>query len=108
MIHCIKPKTHVLGAFGIVSLLHESRCRTGRTDAINAQVRYTKLRQNFSQLKHSIHSIGIKTHILGYFGPLRYGMKNGAEWAKLVPLTHKFANKVVSEFFAINAPDPLH
>jgi hypothetical protein len=30
------------GAFRTVSFLHESRCKTGRTGAINAQVRKTK------------------------------------------------------------------
>ena len=38
-----------LGAFGNISLLHETRCKTGRTGAINAKVRATKSRRNFSQ-----------------------------------------------------------
>ena len=44
-----------LGAFGTVRLPYETRCKTGRTCA---KVRDTKLRQNFSQQTHSIHSIG--------------------------------------------------
>jgi hypothetical protein len=39
--------THVLEAFWTVSFLHESRCKTGRTGAINAYLRETKLRQIF-------------------------------------------------------------
>jgi hypothetical protein len=148
------------GAFQTISLLHESRCKTGRTGGINEKVRKTKLRQNFSQRTNPIHSIGPKTHVLGWFGPFHYGMKVDAKLAELVPLLHKFAkqtlvgifrnertrstpfdpklmlwgvaghfvtarkslvnwpnwcdyrtsslNKVASEFFATNAPDPLH
>jgi hypothetical protein len=74
-----------------VSLLRESRCKTGRTSAINAQVCETKLHRNFSQRAHAIHSIGPKTHVLGRFGPFRYCTKVDAKLAELVPLTHKFA-----------------
>ena len=38
-----------LGAFGTVLLLHKTRCKTGRTCAINAKVRATKSRLKFSQ-----------------------------------------------------------
>jgi hypothetical protein len=47
-IHPIALKL-MFGAFWIVSLLHELRCKTGRTCAINAQVRATKSYRNFSQ-----------------------------------------------------------
>ena len=47
-----------LGAFGNVSLLHETRCKTGRTGAINAEVRAMKSHQNFSRRTHPIHPIG--------------------------------------------------
>jgi hypothetical protein len=40
-----------------------------------------------------IHSIGTKTHVLGRFGPFRYGTKVDAKLAELVPLTHKFAKQ---------------
>jgi hypothetical protein len=50
-----------------------------------------KLRQIFSQQTHPTHSIGPKIHILGHFGPFRYGMKDGGEQAKLVALMHKFS-----------------
>ena len=47
--------SYYLGAFGIVWLPYENRCKTGRT---RAKVHATKLRQNFTQRRHSIHSIG--------------------------------------------------
>jgi hypothetical protein len=81
------------GAFRTVSLLHESRCKTGRTSAINAQIRKTKSRLNFLQRTYSIHSIGPKTHVLGRLGPFRYCTKIDAKRAKQVPLTHKFAKQ---------------
>jgi hypothetical protein len=81
------------GAFRTVSLWHKSRCKTGRTDGINEKVRKTKLRQNFSQRTNPIHSIGPKTHVLGWFGLFHYGMKVDAKLAELVPLSHKFAKQ---------------
>ena len=47
-----------LVAFGTVSLLHETRCKMGQPVAINAKVRATKSRQNFSKLTLLIHTIG--------------------------------------------------
>jgi len=47
-----------LVAFGTVSLLHETRCKTGRTGAINAKVRATKSCLKFSQRAHPVHTIG--------------------------------------------------
>ena len=62
MIHSIGLYTDVLvrfsyhlGAFRTVWLPYETRCKTGRT---SANVRATKLRQNFLQRTHPIHSIG--------------------------------------------------
>jgi hypothetical protein len=88
--HSIGTKTHVLGAFRTVFLLHDSRCKTGWTGAINARVRKTKLHQNFSQRTHPILSIGPKTHVLGCFEQFCYSMKVGAKRAELVPSMHKF------------------
>jgi hypothetical protein len=79
--------------FWTVLLLHKCRCKTGRTGAINAQVRKTKLRQNFSQRTQLIHSIGPNTHLLGRFAPFRYCTKVVAQRAELVLLTHKFAKR---------------
>jgi hypothetical protein len=82
-----------IGAFRTVSLLHESRCKTGRTGAIIAQVRLIKSRQNFSQRTHPIHSIGPKTHVFGRFRPFQYCTKVVEKLAELVPLLHKFAKQ---------------
>jgi hypothetical protein len=79
------------GVFRTVSLLHERRCKTGRTGVINAQVRLTKSRLNFSQRTRPIHSIRPKTHVLGHFGTFRYGTKVDAKLAELAPLKLKFA-----------------
>jgi hypothetical protein len=81
------------GAFWTVWLLQKSRCKAGRTGAINAQVRLTKSRPNFSQRTHPIHSIGPITHVLSRFGPFCYCRKVDAKLAELVPLTHKFAKQ---------------
>jgi hypothetical protein len=55
-----------------------------------------KLRWFFSQRTHQIHSIGPKTHVLRLLGPFRYGTKVDAKLAKLVPLTHKFADEDIA------------
>ena len=47
-----------LGAFWIVSLLHEAWCKMGWTGAINAKVFAMKSHQNFSQRPHPIDPIG--------------------------------------------------
>jgi hypothetical protein len=52
-----------------------------------------KLRQNFSQRTHPIHSIGPTTHILGGFAPFHYCTKVDAKVVELVPLMHKFAKR---------------
>jgi hypothetical protein len=85
--------------FRTVSLLHESWCKTGRTDAINAQVRLTNLRRNFSQRTHLVLYIWPKTHVLGCFGLFRYCMKVDAKLAKLAPLTPNFARRSCVAFF---------
>ena len=41
-----------LGVFGTISLLHETRCKTGRTSAINAKVHATKSCWKFSKRTH--------------------------------------------------------
>ena len=47
-----------LGAFGTVSLLHETWCKTRQTSAINVKVHATKSCHNFSQRTLTIHTIG--------------------------------------------------
>ena len=55
MFWCI---SYCLRAFGTVTLLHRTWCKTRRIGAINAKVRATKLCRNFSQQMHPIHTIG--------------------------------------------------
>jgi hypothetical protein len=86
-------KNSCFGASRTVSLLHESRSKTGRTGAIIAQVRYAKSRRNFSQRMHSNNSIVPKTQVLGRFGLFRYCTKVDAQLAVLVPLSHKFSKQ---------------
>jgi hypothetical protein len=81
------------GIFHTVSLMHELRCKTGRTSAINEEVSATKSRRNFSQQTHLIHPIGPQTHVFKRFGPFRYPTNFGAKWAELVPLMHKFVQR---------------
>jgi hypothetical protein len=81
------------GVFRTISLVHESRCKTGRTSAINAKVRKTKSRRNFSPRTHPIHSIGPKTHVLGCVEPFCYCTEVDAKLAEPLPLAHKFANQ---------------
>jgi hypothetical protein len=78
-------------AFRTISLLHEIRCKTSRTGAINANVRKIKSCRNFLQQTHPMHSIGPKTHVFGCFGPFCYCTKVDAKLADLVPLSRKFA-----------------
>ena len=56
IIRCISFR---LGAFGTISLLHETRCKMGQLGAINARVRATKSRQNFSKWMLPIQTIGL-------------------------------------------------
>ena len=46
-----------LGAFGTISLLHKTLCKTGRIGAINAKIRAMKSRRKFSQQMQLIHII---------------------------------------------------
>jgi hypothetical protein len=56
----------------------------------DAQVCAMKSRWNFSRQTHPIHPIGPQTHVLGRFGPFRYYMNFGVEWAEVLQLMHKF------------------
>ena len=79
--------SYYLGAFGIIWLPYETRCKTGRT---NAKVRASKSRQNFSQRMHPIHPLDPKltfwcvSYYLGHSGPFGCLTKLGAERAELV------------------------
>ena len=86
-----------LGAFGTVSLLHKTCCKTRQTGAINAKFRATMSCKNFSQQTLPIHTIWTLNSCFGAFlsvwvhlGPFRYCTKLGAKCAKLVQLMQKF------------------
>ena len=82
--------SYYLGAFGIVWLPYETRCKTGRTCA---KVRATKSRRNFSQRTHPIHPVDPKltfwcvSYYLGAFRtvllPLETRCKTGRTSAKV-------------------------
>jgi hypothetical protein len=81
------------------SLLHELPCKTGRTSAINAQVRATRSRRNVLRRTHPIFPIGPGTDVFGHFGPFRYCTNFGAIHAALVQLTHNFVQRSRVETF---------
>ena len=88
-----------LGAFWIVSLLHEAWCKTGWTGAIIAYVFATKSHRNFSQrftpdLPHWTLSscFGASFSIWVHLAIFRYNTKLGAKWVEHVQLMHKFVS----------------
>ena len=101
--------SYYLGAFRTIWLPYEARCKTGRTCA---KVRATKSRRNFSERTHPIRPIGPYTNVLVrsvLFGCIQYSLvalqnsvQNGPNKCK------SSCHEVVSEFFAMNAPDPPH
>ena len=82
--------------FGFVSLLHETRCKTGRTGAINEEVHATKSHRNFSQRTHrpphwTLNScIGVFRSVWVQLSMFHYYMKLGAKRVEHVQLMHKF------------------
>jgi hypothetical protein len=54
-----------LGAFGTVSLLHKTWCKTRQTGAINAKARAMKSCGNFSQRTLQIHTIWVHLEPFG-------------------------------------------
>jgi hypothetical protein len=78
------------GAFQTITLLHESRHRTGWIGATYVQVRATKSRWNFKQWRHPIHPILTQTHVFGRFRTIQCWSKVGAKRIELVQLMHKF------------------
>ena len=104
-----------LGAFWMVSLLHETRCKMGWTGSINAKVRATKSHWNFLQRTHPIHSIWTLNSCFGsicsiwvHFGLFRYCTKLDTKWAEQVQLMQKFVPRSRIRTFTTNAPDPPH
>jgi hypothetical protein len=58
-----------------------------------------KFRRNSSQRTDPIHSIELKTHVLGGFGPFHYFSKGNAKLAELAPLTPKFDKRTCVGIF---------
>ena len=93
------------GAFGTISLLHETRCKMGRLGAINARVRATKSRQNFSKPTHPILQLDPKLRFscvsfrLVAFGTIMLLHKFDAKRAKLVQLMQKFVPRCLDRNF---------
>ena len=84
-----------LGAFWIVSLLHEAWCKMGWTGAINVKVCATKSHRNFSQHIRSSPlfpklMFWCVSQYLGAFGNVRYYTILGPKRVELVQLMHKF------------------
>ena len=86
-----------LGAFVIVSLLHETWCKMGWTSAINAKVHATKSFPNFSQQMQLIHPHwNIKScfvlfrSVWVHLGPFRWFTILGSNHAELLQLKQKF------------------
>jgi hypothetical protein len=52
-----------------------------------------KMRRNFLQRMHLIHSIGPKTLVFGRFQPFRYCTKVDEKMAELAPWTNKFTKQ---------------
>src|SRR6185437_1652824 len=86
-----------LGAFGIVSQLHETQCNTVCTGAINAKVRATKSRRDFfsTNTPNPLHwtlntCFGVLHSVWVHLGSFRNYMKLDAKHGQLVQLMRKF------------------
>jgi hypothetical protein len=95
-----------LGAFGTVSLLHETWCKTRQTGAINVKVRATMSSRNFFAKNAPDPHHWTLNSCFGAFlsgwvhlGPFRYCTKLAAKRAKLVQLMKKFVPRVFVLFF---------
>ena len=81
---------------------------------INARVRATKSRQNFSKPTHPIHTMDPKLRFscvsfrLVAFGTIMLLHKLDAKRAKMVQLMQKFVPRCLVRSVAMNAPDPHH
>ena len=89
--------SYCLGAFGNVSLLHETHCKTGWTGAINAQVCAIKSFWNFSQQTLPIHPhwtlnscLCASRNVWVYLVIFRYNTKLDAIRVEQVQLMHTF------------------
>ena len=98
---------YYLGAFGIVWLAYETRCKTGRTSAKVGNTKSAFFATNAPDAPHWTLNLyfGATHTIWVHLGPFGCHTNLGAKWAELV---QKFENEVASEFFAPNSPDPPH
>ena len=85
-----------LGAFGTVSLLHKTCCKTRQTGAINVKVRATMSCKNFFTTNApdphhwTLNScFGVFLSVWVHLGPFRYCTKLASKRAKLVQLIQK-------------------
>ena len=103
-----------LGAFGTVSLLHKTCCKTRQTGQLMQKfVPWCLVRiyaTNAPDPHHSSlrSSFGVFLSVRVHFGPFRYCTKHGAKRAKLVQLMQKFVQRCLVRIFRTNAPDPHH
>jgi hypothetical protein len=86
-------KTRVLGRYGLFRYCTKVDAKLAEPVPLTNKFDKKKLRRNFSQRTHPIHSIGHKTHVLGRFGLFRYCTKVDGKLAELVPLMHKFTKQ---------------
>ena len=103
-----------LGAFGTVSLLHKTCCKTRQTGAINAKFRPRCLVRIFGN-EHSQSTLldpKLMFWCVSFHSDVVWTVsllhKTWCKSAKLVQLMQMFMHDVVLEFFATNASDPLH
>ena len=103
-----------LGAFGTVSLLHKTCCKTRQTGAINAKFRPRCLVRIFGN-EHSQSTlldpklmfwcVSFHSDVFWIVSLLH---ETWCKSAKLVQLMQMFMHDVVLEFFVTNTPDPYH
>ena len=101
------------GAFGTVSLLHKTCCKTRQTGEINAKVRAIKSCRTFFATTLPIHWIlnscfGAFLSVWVHLEPFCYYTKLAAKRAKLLQLMQKFVPRSRVGIFHNDAPDPHH
>jgi hypothetical protein len=110
------------GVVWTVSLLHESRSKTGQAWCHYRRSSLNKVASEFfaTNAPDPLHLTqnscfgAFRTVLLlqlmfwGCFGPFHFCTKVVAKLAELVQLMHKFVKQSCVRFFATNTPDPLH
>ena len=108
MFWCVSSR---LGPFGTVSLLHETRSKTGQTGAINATVRATMFCLNFSQKNApdphhwTLNSWFCVFHsVCMHLAPFCYNTILAAKRAKQVQLMQKLVPRCLVRIFHNERP----